>query len=377
MGLIYEKGVRRILFALDSERAHEWGVQAMSLLGAVSPCCWLLEKIYQLPPATHRPVEAFGLKFPNAVGLAAGFDKNARAWPAAAAMGFGHVEIGTVTALQQPGNPKPRMFRFPREEAVINRMGFNNPGAEEIAHRLANWRAIGRWPDCPVGINLGKSKTTPLEQAPEDYAKSLRVLQPYADFFVVNVSSPNTPNLRQLQDKTALDEILAALHETNNGLAKNHPTPRAALPILVKVAPDLSFEALDEILELAGPRQLAGIVATNTTITRPTSDDSHLQKIYSEAGGLSGRPLSTRSTEIIRHIRRQTRGRLPIIGVGGIFNADDAWEKIIAGASLVQLYTGLVFEGPGAIRKIVDGLRLKLKSNGFDSLSQAVGSQSD
>jgi dihydroorotate dehydrogenase len=238
-------------------------------------------------------------------------------------------------------------------------------------------------------MNLGKSKITPLEQAAEDYTASFRALRDYIDFFVVNVSSPNTPGLRQLQDKAALDEILAALQEENSRAtpsriepATSSPPPplekrageRRPKPILVKIAPDLSFEALDEILALAASRNLAGIVATNTTITRPQSQDAHLQKIYSETGGLSGCPLGARSTEIIRHIFRQTRGKLPIIGVGGIFNAADAWKKITAGASLIQIYTGLVYEGPTAAREIVSGLIQLLKTNGCKQFTDAVGS---
>ena len=191
----------------------------------------------------------------------------------------------------------------------------------------------------------------------------------------MNVSSPNTPNLRQLQDKSALDDILAALQAANIALAKSPPAPLSPKPILVKVAPDLSFEVLDEILELAGPRAIAGIVATNTTIERPQVTDPHLQRVYAETGGLSGRPLAARSTEVIRHVYRQTKGTLPIIGVGGIFSADDAWEKITAGASLIQIYTAMVFEGPGVVRDIVSDLRLKLKANGLARLSQAVGSR--
>jgi dihydroorotate dehydrogenase len=247
-------------------------------------------------------------------------------------------------------------------------MGFNNGGAEAMAARLQFWRDSGRWPAHPIGINLGKSKITPLEKAAEDYANSFRVLRPLADFFVVNVSSPNTPNLRQLQDKSALDEILAALQQENGNVMRDassvpHATRNTqhAKPILVKVAPDLTFEALDEILELVGPRQLAGIVATNTTIARPATNDDALAKVYAETGGLSGRPLTQRSTEVIRHLSRQTQGKLPIIGVGGIFNAADAWEKLEAGASLVQLYTGLVYEGPGIVREIVDGLRDRIE----------------
>jgi dihydroorotate dehydrogenase len=290
-------------------------------------------------------------------------DKHAAAVPGWAALGFGFIELGCVTWHAQPGNPQPRIFRAVADEAIVNRMGFNNPGAEAVAQKLAEWKSRGRWPGHPVGINLGKSKITPLEKAAGDYADSFRVLRDLADFFVVNVSSPNTPNLRQLQDKAALDEILAAIQEQN----------QKRKPILVKVAPDLSFEALDEILELVAPRQIAGIIATNTTISRPQTSNAALQKIYAEAGGLSGRPLRARSTEIIRHIFKQTNGKLPIVGVGGIFNADDAWEKITAGATLIQIYSGLVYEGPGITKKIVAGLAQRMASAGFRNLKEAVG----
>ena len=251
----------------------------------------------------------------------------------------------------------------------MNRMGFNNDGAEALAEKLKQWRALGRWPKHPVGINLGKSKVTPLDKAAEDYANSFRVLRDLADFFVVNVSSPNTPNLRQLQDKAALDEILEAIQEVQ-GLKSKISSPK---PILVKVAPDLTFEALDEILELVGTRNIAGIVATNTTIARSATDDSNVQRVYAETGGLSGRPLRARSTEVIRHLFRQMRGKLPIIGVGGIFTAEDAWEKITAGASLVQVYTGLVYQGPTVARELVSGLREKLSQAGLTEVRQAVG----
>jgi dihydroorotate dehydrogenase len=242
------------------------------------------------------------------------------------------------------------MFRVVPDGALINRMGFNNPGAAAMAEHLGEWRARGQWPNHPVGINLGKSKITPLDKAADDYAMSLRALYPHADFFVINVSSPNTPNLRQLQDKAALDDVLAAVQRVR----RDHSERK---PILVKVAPDLSFEALDEIVELTGPREVDGIVATNTTVTRPASDN----RIYSETGGLSGRPLRARSTEIIRHLA--TSG-LPVIGVGGIFNANDAYEKLQAGASLVQIYTGLVYEGPAITREIVTGLKRLISCQG-------------
>jgi dihydroorotate dehydrogenase len=348
MSALYRHIIRPLLFACDSEAVHNATLEALARASRQEVVCDALASFFAPAPL---PVEVFGLKFPNPVGLAAGMDKHAAALPAWAALGFGFTELGGVTWHAQPGNPAPRMFRAVPDRALINRMGFNNRGAEAMAARLRAWRDAGRWPAHPVGINLGKSKVTPLDQAAGDYANSFRALRPLADFFVVNVSSPNTPNLRQLQDKAALDEILAALQ------AVNHDGHRAPRPLLVKVAPDLTFEALDEILELAGPRRLAGIVATNTTIARPATGDAVLAKVYAETGGLSGQPLKQRSTEVIRHLSRQTQGRLPIIGVGGIFNADDAREKFEAGASLVQLYTGLVYEGPGIVREIVEGLR--------------------
>lgn len=361
MGWFHKKILRPLLFRRDSEKAHNFVVARLAQASQNPFACGLVKSLYGSP---ELPTEVFGLKFPNPVGLAAGMDKHAAAVPGWAAMGFGFSELGGVTWHAQSGNPQPRMFRAIPDEAVINRMGFNNSGAEAVAKKLAAWKSSGRWPQHPVGINLGKSKVTPLEQAAQDYANSFRVLHDLADFFVVNVSSPNTPNLRQLQDKAALDEIFAAL-QTLNATKK---------PILVKVAPDLTFEALDEILELVGPRNIAGIVATNTTIGRPQTNNLALQEIYGEAGGLSGRPLRARSTEIVRHLFKQTKGKLPIIGVGGIFTADDAWEKITSGASLVQVYTGLVYEGPGLASQIVTGLQRKLAECGLKNLSEAVGS---
>ena len=360
MSWLYRQLLRPFLFQNDAEEIHSRTLRTLGWVSRNELACDALDSSFG---ASALPIEVFGLRFPNPVGLAAGMDKFGEAMPAWAALGFGFSELGGVTWHAQPGNPMPRVFRAVREEAIVNRMGFNNDGAAALADKLKSWRSLGRWPKHPVGINLGKSKITPLDQAAEDYANSFRVLRDVADFFVVNVSSPNTPNLRQLQDKAALDEILTALQKVNNGLR----------PILVKVAPDLSFEALDEILQLVGPRQIAGIVATNTTIARPETTDARAQKVYSETGGLSGRPLRNRSTEIIRHLYRQTRGELPIIGVGGIFDAADAWEKIAAGASLVQVYTGLVYEGPGLARSIVNKLRQRLAVEGLSAIGQAVG----
>lgn len=377
MSWFYRSCIRPALFAQDSETIHNRTLHGLAFASRSRFSLGLLRSLYG---ASELPVELFGLRFPNPVGLAAGMDKFAEAIPAWTAMGFGFAELGAVTWHAQPGNPLPRVFRAIPDQALVNRMGFNNPGAQVIAEILAKWRAEGKWPNHPVGMNLGKSKITPLEKAAEDYANSFRVLSPHLDFFVVNVSSPNTPNLRQLQDKTALDEIFRALQEINVPSARKSsesasvtPETRSSKPILVKVAPDLTFEALDEILELVGPRQIAGIVATNTTITRPSTNDPKMQRIYSETGGLSGKPLRERSTEVIRHLYRQTGGKLPIIGVGGIFDAADAWEKIMAGASLIQVYTGLVYEGPSIAKKIVRGLREQMERKGMKELREVIG----
>jgi dihydroorotate dehydrogenase len=363
VSFFYRKIVRPILFAQDAERAHDFTLKILSHAGQSKIASAAIENFFSAP---ELPVELFGLKFPNPIGLAAGLDKFAAAVPVWEKLGFGFCELGGVTWHSQTGNPPPRMFRAAADGAIVNRMGFNNPGAEVFAQKLSEWKNSNRWPSHPVGINLGKSKITPLEKAAEDYANSFRVLREFTDFFVVNVSSPNTPGLRQLQDKSALDEILAAIQEKQNKNSRK--------PILVKIAPDLSFEAIDEILELAKARNISGIVATNTTISRPQTNNSHLQKIYSETGGLSGKPLRACSTEIIRHIFKQTRGHLPVVGVGGIFNADDAWEKITAGASLIQIYTGLIYEGPGLAKKIAGGLVEKLEKAGMKKLPEAIGS---
>ena len=285
-------------------------------------------------PAPQKPVKLFGRVFPNPVGLAAGMDKNASALLAWEALGFGFVEAGTITALAQPGNPKPRCFRYPSRMALINRMGFNNAGASAVAERLARQKTAGRWPRVPVGINIGKSKVTPNEQAASDYATSYKLLLPFGDYFVVNVSSPNTPNLRALQDRDALAEIIRTLKRINN-----------IKPLLVKIAPDLTDDAVRDIAELAESEQLSGLIATNTTL-----DHSSVPKNLDQQGGLSGSPLRQRSTEVVRILRSSTS--LPIIASGGIMDASAAQEKIDAGASLVQLYTGFVYNGPALIRDI-------------------------
>ncbi len=338
MGAFYEKFLRPALFRLDAERAHELAVDSMALLGRVAPACRMMEALFRASPASFRPVEAFGLRFPNAVGLAAGFDKNGRAWPAAAALGFGHVEIGTVTALAQPGNPRPRMFRYPRDEAVINRLGFNNEGAEAVAARLSRHPRPGKRP-IPVGINLGKSRVAEMDRAPEDYLASFARLADFADYVVLNVSSPNTPGLRQLQDESRLRELLSAVTGANTQRAL--APGKSRVPILLKVAPDLGYPQVDAVIGVIGDFRLDGLVATNTTLARLGAFAA-----VAEAGGLSGAPLRGRSTEIIRYVARATDGRLPVIGVGGITDTEGAAEKLDAGACLVQVYTGLIYRGP-------------------------------
>jgi dihydroorotate dehydrogenase len=307
----------------------------------------------------------WGIDFPNPVGLAAGFDKDGVAASVWSNFGFGFAEVGTVTFHAQPGNPRPRLFRLPQDHAALNRMGFNNSGAAMMAKRLQNASHL-----IPIGVNLGKSKITPLEAAASDYRESFRLLKDLGDYFVVNVSSPNTPGLRSLQNTTELSSILDALQQEN----------QAAKPICVKIAPDLEWEEIAAIVEIAQRYKLAGMIATNTTISRDRITTKILTQtgkpILEEAGGISGLPVRDRATEIIRFIYQQTQGQLPIIGVGGIFTAQDAWEKIIAGASLIQVYTGWIYEGPWMVRRILQGLLLKLEEHKLNSIVDAVGLQS-
>ncbi|MEM6252479.1 MAG: quinone-dependent dihydroorotate dehydrogenase [Cyanobacteria bacterium P01_D01_bin.156] len=302
--------------------------------------------------------------FANPLGLAAGFDKDGVAAASWSLMGFGFAELGTVTCQAQPGNPQPRLFRLPQDQAALNRMGFNNRGSAALAERL---KPLPLSADFPRGINLGKSKVTPLDQAAGDYLKSFQRLQGLGDYFVVNVSSPNTPGLRSLQTRSQLEPILATLQTAN--------TQRK--PLLIKIAPDLAWEDIDDILELAQQHHLAGIIATNTTIAKEQLATKRLDKtgnlVADEAGGISGAPVRQRSTEVIRHIHKKTQGQLPIVGVGGIFTADDAWGKITAGASLLQVYTGWVYEGPWMVKTILKGLLQKLDEHGLDNIQDAIG----
>ena len=396
---IYRSIIRPVLFSglkADPEWLHQ---QTLSALGWLDQhhdqvlAHWLqdqLAKAYCL--SDDRLTQSlWGLQFSSPIGLAAGFDKDGVASGVWSSFGFGFTELGTVTFTAQPGNPPPRLFRLPLDRAALNRMGFNNQGAAAMVATLQQrWESAANsklsslsaqsatqnsklktqnssLPPFPIGINLGKSKSTPLEEAAADYLGSFRLLKDWGSYFVVNVSSPNTPGLRSLQATDQLDPILAALQQENTGQK----------PLLIKIAPDLEWDAIAAVLALAQKHHLAGIIATNTTIRRDGLTTQTLpttgKAVQEEAGGISGAPLRQRSTEVIRFIYQETQGKLPIIGVGGVFTPEDAWEKITAGASLVQVYTGWVYEGPAMVRHLLKGLLQKLTDRGLTSLSQAIG----
>jgi len=334
--------LRKLLFRLEPEQAHTLTLGLMRLVGALPPLSWALRQLFS-PPAL--PVQAFGLHFLNPIGLAAGYDKDGLGWRGLASLGFGHIEIGTVTPRGQAGNPQPRLFRLPEQGALINRMGFPGQGAEAVARRLRGKRPA----DLILGVNLGKNKDTPLEEAAQDYLDLLRIFAPLADYLVINVSSPNTVGLRRLQGREALDALLGALMRQRrqlNGKA-------AEIPLLVKVAPDLSDEELEDVLQVVSDHGVNGLVATNTTLSRPGLEGP----LAGESGGLSGAPLFALSQRMVAEIVRRTQGRLPVIGVGGVMGPAEARAMLAAGASLVQVYTGLVYGGPGLVRQIVTALK--------------------
>ncbi|MGV0853539.1 quinone-dependent dihydroorotate dehydrogenase, partial [Mycolicibacterium phlei] len=348
------RSLRRLLFLVPPERIHTW---VFALLRAVTYLRWPRRALTRwLGP--HDPALAtrvFGVDFPGPLGLAAGFDKNGTGLHVWGALGFGYAEVGTVTAQAQPGNDKPRMFRLPDDRALLNRMGFNNHGAGELAVRLTR-----HTPEVPIGVNIGKTKVTPPEEAVHDYATSARLLAPLASYLVVNVSSPNTPGLRDLQAVQSLRPILAAVQaETSK-------------PVLVKIAPDLSDQDVDEIADLAVELGLAGIVATNTTVSREGLATPGVEALG--AGGVSGPPVAQRSLEILRRLYRRVGDKLVLISVGGIETADDAWERIVSGAALLQGYTGFVYGGGLWAKRIHDGIARRLHDGGFASLADAVGS---
>jgi len=373
--MIYRTLLRPLLFRLPAEVAHEFAINALSL--GLRPQAARKYVASGLCGSLFGPLKRFGLEFSNPVGLAAGFDKNGVALASLAALGFGHIEAGTVTCQPQPGNPRPRLFRLPLDQALINRAGFNNDGAEAFVTRVRDNR-----PDCVLGVSIGKSKAAPMEDAVADYLKCFAVVHPVADYIAVNVSSPNTPGLRGLQRAAELEILLTALQEENNAMAAAskpasllNRSHGLALPLLVKLAPDLDLPELEQIVDVCRRTRIAGIIATNTTVGREGLRTPRGLVDAFGSGGLSGRPLRQRSTEVIAALYRLTRGTLPLIGVGGIFTAEDAWEKICAGASLVQLYTGFIYQGPRVAKQINEGLAEILQREGFASLDEAVGSR--
>jgi dihydroorotate dehydrogenase len=352
--MVYRSLVRPILFRLPPETAHEFALHSLSLI----PSRLIARRF-------DNPISRFGLLFPNPIGLAAGFDKNGIALRPLAALGFGFIEAGTVTYHPQPGNARPRLFRLSEDQALINRAGFNNDGAAAFARRVEQHR-----PDCVLGVSIGKSKITPLEEATEDYLASFELVYKVADYIAVNVSSPNTPQLRELQQSEQLTALLSALQTRRQELQERH---RKEVPLLVKLSPDLERRDLEMIVDVIERSHIDGIIATNTTVSRDNLRTDAKRVAACGEGGLSGKPLSSRSTRMIAELYELTRGRIPLIGVGGIFNANDAWEKISAGASLVQLYTGFIYQGPNIAQEINEGLPKILAREGFTNLDAAVG----
>jgi dihydroorotate dehydrogenase len=336
---LYKIAIRPILLQFDPETVHKFTFKCFKLFQKSALIRSIVSAQFNVKnPKLER--ELFGLKFPNPVGLAAGLDKNAEAFDFLGCMGFGFIEIGTVTPKGQTGNPLPRLFRFVNDKALVNRMGFNNEGVEEVVSRLRKKKT-----NVLIGGNIGKNKITPNDEAASDYVKGFEALFPYVDYFVVNVSSPNTPNLRELQDKEPLKKLLNELMQLNQAKEKTKP-------ILLKIAPDLNQSQLDDIIEIVTETKIDGIVATNTTVSRDglSYTDEQIKKVG--AGGMSGQPLRDRSTEVIRYIHTKSNGSIPIIGVGGIMSKEDALEKLDAGASLIQLYTGFIYEGPALVKAI-------------------------
>ncbi|WP_217923162.1 quinone-dependent dihydroorotate dehydrogenase [Miltoncostaea oceani] len=360
----YGRFIRPLLFRVDAETIHE---QTLRLLQRASPVVGR----FQLPVAGRGRLaqNCLGQTFRDPIGLAAGFDKEARAVPFWSFLGFGFVEIGTVTAHPQPGNIGPRIERRPTDFALVNRMGFNNTGAAKVALTLADWQRRGLLGRVPVGVNIGKSRSADLDCAPADYAASTEMLAPFASFLTVNVSSPNTPGLRELQEADRLAGVLEAVQDA---LSTHQAWSGVAKPLLVKIAPDLTEAEVDAVVDLAIDRGLSGIIVSNTT--NNWGDLSPHSGARVRSGGVSGLPLQERSTSLIGHVARRAEGRLLIVGVGGIFSADDVWTKMAAGASLVQLYTGFVYGGPNVVRAIAAGLLARMDREGVGNVSEIVGS---
>jgi dihydroorotate dehydrogenase len=364
--VLYKNLIRPLLFIGDPEKTHE---RTLALLSKMTPLESVLEQIFSVQDP-RLCVKVDTLTFPNPVGLAGGFDKNAVAVKTIAGFGFGFIEIGAVTSLAQPGNPKPRLYRLPEDQALINRLGFNNEGAAAIAQRLRTLREDGKPLKIPLGINLGRSKIVETKDAVADFLSAFNQLFSFGDFFTLNVSSPNTPQLRDLQEKNLLKGLLQAIQASNRDVAARVGVKPK--PILVKIAPDMEFSQADDIIEVALAEKVSGLIATNATAFLRETLASGSQ----EPGGLSGKPLKSLATSFVRHLYRAVGARLPIIGVGGIFTADDAYEKITAGATAVQIYTGFVYEGPAAVKRINQGLIRLMERDGYRSIADAVGQKS-
>ncbi|MEL7496142.1 MAG: quinone-dependent dihydroorotate dehydrogenase [Planctomycetota bacterium] len=359
---------RPLLFTLPAERAHYF---SMGVFNSLLTPRWISNRFRNSYAVNDDALKStlFGLNFQNPVGLAAGFDKDARWFPALASLGFSHVEVGTITGKAQPGNPKPRLFRLPADKAIINRMGFNNSGADAAAKRLESTR---RASDQDIlGVNIGKSKVVPVEQATADYLYSFERLFTYADYFTVNVSSPNTPGLRSLQNKEPLIELLTAVMAKNRELARDHATH--VKPVLLKIAPDVTDEQLADIIFILREIKLDGIIATNTTLSRESLLTPAATVESIGAGGLSGAPLTTKSRGIVATLYRELKGDVPIIGVGGIMSGEDAWQMILSGASLVQIYTGFIYGGPSIVRDMNQHIVGQLGARGWSNVADAVG----
>ena len=363
MGLPYSLFARPLLRFTDSEKAHGLAMSGLTSFGQSRTGQRALSAIYHAP---ELPIHVFGKLFHHPLGLAAGFDKGAEALSAWPALGFSWIEYGGITRFPQEGNSKPRMFRSNSDGALVNRMGFNNPGAVAVNDRLTARRASGMWPKVPVAANIGRSRKTPNESAPADYSSTLEMLWNHADMFVLNVSSPNTPGLRELQEVDHLSSILAEckMMSDRKGGGK---------PLLLKLSPDNNDDEIVASAQMAMRRGIDGFVATNTTLHRPVPRNATSRSVFAESGGLSGRPLQARSKEVIRLLYGEVGSSVPIVGVGGIDSADTAWQAVTSGASLLQLYSALVFNGPSVIRGIVKGLKKRVKENGFLGIEEAVG----
>jgi dihydroorotate dehydrogenase len=353
---LYSSFIRPTLFGLSAETAHELGITALRVGLATREARKAAERRFGF--ASPQPLKRFGLSFRNPVGMAAGFDKNGTVVDQLSALGFGFVEVGTVTLRPQKGNEKPRMFRLPDDKALINRLGFNNDGAAAAVERL---KRIDR--TCVVGVNIGKNRDVPIEQATENYLGTFNLVHGVADYIAVNVSSPNTPNLRELQNSENLSELLATLQNRNAELG--------AKPLLVKIAPDLDEAGIEQIVDACLSFKIDGIIATNITISREGLRTANVGAIG--AGGVSGKPVAAASNKVIASVYRHSKGELPIIGVGGVFTGDDAFDKIAAGASLVQAYTGFIYSGPSFARTVNEGLQMRIEKEGFHSLDEAIG----